>query len=257
MDADALTKLITLVKGQPSTTKTTSVSAEGMQAMLQNILQSTQGLAAVTQGQKSSGLYNSSVNTQMVNDLLTRASAQVAANNSTTTVKTAPQVNKSDLLTTLGLIGGKALLGPTLSMAAKKSGVSDLGQKLSDAIFGTDAAATVQSSAAPLDAILGTEGAGSTLASDIMGVGSDVASAAELGDVGASIAGAETGADVGTAAATGSSLLGAAGVAAGGAYGAEQVKLATSDTPTDSVDTFFPGVGQALSSVGDVLKSLF
>lgn len=66
----------------PSTTTTKSdITSEGMQAMLNSILSGTsgiQGLAQLSQGQKVAGLYNSTVNQQIVNDLLTRASGEVA-----------------------------------------------------------------------------------------------------------------------------------------------------------------------------------
>lgn len=87
----SLPALAGLFTGKSSTT-TEGTDAAGQAAMLQQLLGGTQGLAAVTGGQHSAGLYNSSVNTQLTNDLLTRATAQVAAANKTTTTTQAPQL---------------------------------------------------------------------------------------------------------------------------------------------------------------------
>lgn len=132
--------LLSLFKGnsQSSTTKS-NLTKEGAQAYIQQILESTQGLAAVSSGQKSAGLYNSTVNTQLTNDLLSRVSAAVAREQagSTTTTKTGAKLGGSDLLSMFALKAGSSLLGPTVKKGIAKSGVDELGTKLSDAIFGT------------------------------------------------------------------------------------------------------------------------
>lgn len=97
--------LVNLFQPQSSTTSE-SISQDGMNAMLQNILGSTNGLASVAGAEHSAGLYNSSVNTQLTNDLLTRAAGQVAqANKTTTTTKAAPLSASK----TAGLASGGAL----------------------------------------------------------------------------------------------------------------------------------------------------
>ncbi len=62
-----------------TTKETEEVSAEKAMALLSRVLGSTQGLAAIAQGEKQSGLYNSTVNQQLTNDLLARVSGEVAA----------------------------------------------------------------------------------------------------------------------------------------------------------------------------------
>ena len=82
--------LLGLLQNKKSTTtSSSSVSSDSMNAMLQKILEGTQGLAAVSSGQRSAGGYNSTVNTQLTNDLLTRASGEVLSQNRSTTQTTA------------------------------------------------------------------------------------------------------------------------------------------------------------------------
>lgn len=72
--------------GTATRTEQNTISKEGMDAALANIIGGTNGLAAVSGGQRSAGGYNSSVNTLLTNDLLTRAAGQVAQANSTKTI---------------------------------------------------------------------------------------------------------------------------------------------------------------------------
>lgn len=138
---DMLTQLLTTFKGGPTTTQTSSeqVSNDKATAYLQQLLGGTSGLAAVSSGQKSAGMYNSTVNQQLTNDLLARTSAQTAALSSTktSTSQVGPQANP---LATIGMmLGGQVaskLAGPALTTAKKKLGLDDLGQKISDSIFG-------------------------------------------------------------------------------------------------------------------------
>lgn len=62
-----------------TTTDTEEVSPEKAMALLQQVLGGVQGLSAVSGGQKASGMYGSTVNQQLVNDLLARSTADVAA----------------------------------------------------------------------------------------------------------------------------------------------------------------------------------
>jgi hypothetical protein len=122
-----------LFNGTESTTKTSGgtvtqgldISQQGVDKMIQDILASTQGLAAVSQGQRGAGIYNSSTNQQLTNDLLDRTTASVARDTAKsvqttsggqTTVQQAP---KLDLATTLlttgaGVIGKKILDSGTI-----------------------------------------------------------------------------------------------------------------------------------------------
>lgn len=189
-----LTSLINLFKGQ---TTTSGTSTEGVNALLQNILSGTQGLSAVSSGAKTAGGYNSSAQTLLTNDFLTRAAAK-AATSQTTTTKRAP-IGGKDILTAAALFGGKSLLGPTLKAGAKKLGVGsldDAGQKLAGAIFGgaSGTGASMALGSTPGDAFMpgGTFGDafmpamegifGGVEALDLASSVGDVASLAEFGD---------------------------------------------------------------------------
>lgn len=81
-----------------TTTNSEEVSPEKAMALLQQLLGSVQGLAQVSSGQKISGMYDSTTNQQLTNDLLARSTADVAALSS---VKTQTQTGTiSDSQTT-------------------------------------------------------------------------------------------------------------------------------------------------------------
>lgn len=189
-----LTSLINLFKGQ---TTTSGTSTEGVNALLQNILSGTQGLSAVSSGAKTAGGYNSSAQALLTNDFLTRAAAQ-AATSQTTTTKKAP-IGGKDILTAAALFGGKSLLGPTVKAGAKKLGVGsldDVGQKLAGSIFGgaSGTGASMALGSIPGDAFMpgGTFGDafmpamegifGGAEALDLATSAGDVASLAQFGD---------------------------------------------------------------------------
>lgn len=62
-----------------TTVNTEEVSSEKAAALLQQLLGSIQGLAAVSSGQKATGMYDSTTSSQLTNDLLARSTADVAA----------------------------------------------------------------------------------------------------------------------------------------------------------------------------------
>jgi hypothetical protein len=73
--------------GNTSVVKTDQgISQDSMNAMLQQILSGTNGLASVAGGQRSAGGYSSTTNQMLVNDLLTRSASQVAQQNQSKTV---------------------------------------------------------------------------------------------------------------------------------------------------------------------------
>jgi len=75
--------------GSSTQTSGKNLDEKTLASMLQSALESNQGLAAVTQGQKGAGLYNSSTNRLLANDLLSRLTARVAEAGATeTTTKT-------------------------------------------------------------------------------------------------------------------------------------------------------------------------
>lgn len=198
MAASSLDNLISLlgnVKGTSSTsTSQSNISAAGMQALLKQAFESNQGLATVAGGQKSAGLYNSTVNQQLTNDLLTRTAGEVAklSAGTTTTTKTAPKLAPKDILGLVALSGAKNLLGPTISGIGKKLGVdsaSDLGNQLASALGLADTVAPTAGAAidplvdAGLSSAVDSFGTGS-LADLFSNFGSSVAS-----DLGSSVAG--------------------------------------------------------------------
>lgn len=75
----------TTAGGTKTETTNESISQDGMNEMLKSALANTQGLAAISSGQRIAGGYGSSVNTMLTNDLLTRTASQIAQNNKTTT----------------------------------------------------------------------------------------------------------------------------------------------------------------------------
>ena len=96
---DALASLMQMFQGTKSTTttsgggtggftetKSSSLKEEDLANLLKTALESNQGLAAVTQGQRAAGMYNSSTNKLMTNDLLARLTAQAAQQGASQTV---------------------------------------------------------------------------------------------------------------------------------------------------------------------------
>jgi len=125
-----LTSLLGMVKGKSSTTTTSSnISDEGVNALIQQILGGSQGLAAVAGGQKSAGLYNSTVNQQLTNDLITRTAGEVAKTKAGTTTKTTspPQISGGNILSLLTSLGA----GKLITAGGKKVASSPLGQTVS------------------------------------------------------------------------------------------------------------------------------
>lgn len=128
-----INNLLALISGKPGSTTTSSqttkgnISQEGVNSLIQQILQGTQGLGAVTSGERSSGLYNSTTNQQLVNDLLARTTAAVAekqagtTTTSTQTTKNAPGISKGAQSAIIPLLALKALSGSQTGKAAGKA----------------------------------------------------------------------------------------------------------------------------------------
>ena len=139
---DTLTQILQTLKGGPKTTTTSGevVSQDKANALLQQILESTGGLAAVSGGQKGAGLYNSSTNRLLTNDLLARSTANVAALSSQKTQTTQVGAQPGALGSAVSLLGS-SLLKPTITAGLKKAGIDVGGFKtpgdyIADAIFG-------------------------------------------------------------------------------------------------------------------------
>lgn len=92
--------LLTLLSGNSGKTKTvesggttttqTKLNPNDVMSIIKGVLGSTNGLAAVSSGQHAAGLYNSTVQTQLVNDLLSRVSTDVAAKAAPTVTSKSP-----------------------------------------------------------------------------------------------------------------------------------------------------------------------
>jgi len=121
----SLQELYNLISGTETstsggtTTTTESISQEGMNSMLQSALANTNGLAAVSSGQRSAGGYGSTVNQMLTNDLLTRTASQIAQSNKTTTQTKAPTTT-----TTGGITANGAT--KSLSFVAGMQGLQEL-----------------------------------------------------------------------------------------------------------------------------------
>jgi hypothetical protein len=139
------------------------ISQESMNAMLQQILSGTQGLASVAQGQRTAGGYSSATNQMLINDLMTRSASQVAQANQSKTVTTvegpktvtvAPKTvsvggaTVEGVAKTAGTLGGLQLLANTLGnvdTVGKSSTAKGIKNWLSNIIGGnsSDASETV------------------------------------------------------------------------------------------------------------------
>lgn len=74
----------TVTTGDKTTTSQEIASPEAIQNLIQQMLQGNSGLAQIAQGEKGAGLYNTSTNQQLMNDLMSRAAAAGAALNKKT-----------------------------------------------------------------------------------------------------------------------------------------------------------------------------
>lgn len=117
-----------LTGGKSSTTTTTkNVSQDAINAAIKKQLEGTQGLASITGGERAAGLYNSTVATQLVNDLMTRAASEAASQSTSTTQKvTGGSGGGQQALTGLGLL---ALTDADMRKTAKE-GIASLADVL-------------------------------------------------------------------------------------------------------------------------------
>lgn len=161
-----LDQLLTLFTGSGKTTQTQTttpnISKAGVDALIQQILESNQGLGAVASGQKSAGLYNSSTNQMLLNDLVARTGAETAkATSGTTTTSTSKTAGKADPMAMLALMGGKKLLNSgTIDPILKSLGIGGASAGAADALgavtFGADAGAAAVSLADSLGVSMGS-----------------------------------------------------------------------------------------------------
>lgn len=148
-DILSLLNLFTSKSGTTSGTQTqttkSDISKEGMDALLRQILESDKGVASIVSGERKAGIYNSSVNQQLLGDFLSRAAGELAVKQAgTTTTSSSSQSQKTDPtldpLKTAGIALGASLLGPSVSRgltaAGIEGGIGGLGKSLADLIFG-------------------------------------------------------------------------------------------------------------------------
>ena len=124
MGLEAVTDLIKLFTGNSggsNTTTTTSgrigtkqtmISSELATQMLQNALESNQGLAAIAQGQAGAGMYNSTTNKLLTNDLLARLTANIAEKAAPTVESISPTTQTVKVANTVPSLKGQV---PTLA----------------------------------------------------------------------------------------------------------------------------------------------
>lgn len=181
-----LTTLAQLFRGTPgsqdttTTTETTGLSEEGMLALIKSILESDKGLASVTQGQKGAGLYDSTTQKLLINDLLTRAAGEAARTRTTRTGSSVTNrgATKPVINPTAGL--GAALLGQLISPQGRKD-LADIlasGKKIltggntttTPAKTGTTQQPTVRGGGAPIPAAAIKELLSPSFPSALMGI---------------------------------------------------------------------------------------
>ena len=130
-----IANVLAMLKGSKTTQTTGSnISSQGMQALLDQMLASSQGLGAISGQQKAAGMYGSTVNKMQMADFMTRAAGQLEAQRAgtTTTTKTPSKVSGKELLTLMALQGGNKLLGPTFKGIGKKIEDQGYGEKIAD-----------------------------------------------------------------------------------------------------------------------------
>lgn len=159
---DLLSEKKTKSKSSGGTTTQTSgldISAEGRNKMIEDALASNSGLAETTSGKNRAGLYNSSTNQLLVNDLLDRVSASVDRDTAkqTTTTVSSPTTQTQVTPARIGL--GDAALGIGGAVAAKKlyDIFSDTGSAGTVLNAGTEALSSVLSSSIGDTASLGLD----------------------------------------------------------------------------------------------------
>ena len=151
MGLEAVTDLIKLFTGNSggsNTTTTTSgrigtkqtmISSELATRMLQNALESNQGLAAIAQGQAGAGMYNSTTNKLLTNDLLARLTANIAEKAAPTVESISPTTQTVKVANTVPSLKGQVptltalTLGkPLLDKVGKVKSIYDVVNTISD-----------------------------------------------------------------------------------------------------------------------------
>lgn len=106
------------------------LSDEAVNGLVQKILEGTNGLASVSSGQKNAGLYNSSTNQLLTNDLLARTASNVAIARAPTVntigaSSTSTDIGPSNTITNIG--GSTTTTGPSSTATNNVIGPSTVG----------------------------------------------------------------------------------------------------------------------------------
>jgi hypothetical protein len=115
------------------------ITQEGINKIVSDILSGTNGLASVASGQKGAGLYNSSTNQQLVNDLLSRTSGEAAKLSAKTVTNTTstPETVSANTVVPAQMNAGSALLSTAAAFGANAINKKyDITGKATDAIGG-------------------------------------------------------------------------------------------------------------------------
>lgn len=172
---DALKSLATLFSGNKSTrttsggsqtqTTSTDIDQETINKLLQSALEGNAGLAAVSQGQKGAGMYNSSTNRLLTNDLVSRLTSQVAAQTAskTTTTTSAPMkevtqgagLNQADSLTKL--VAGLSAYQKLGGIKGIKGSINDATDELSSMFWPDNSISSMQTQGFDFTSPIGSE----------------------------------------------------------------------------------------------------
>ena len=233
-DVQAFQSLLGLVKNPTTSTSTTpNISAAGIQQLLSQIMGGSQGLASVASGQKASGLYNSSSNQLLINDLLTRTAGEVGKQTAgtTTTQKQNTALSGQNLLNSILAYSGGRILGPSLKKVGNP--LDTLGTKLADSLG-------LGSSSSPAGA-----GAGASAGTAGMISAADAGLGAADTSMGAATLGAAAGESMLGAGAADAAMAsyGAAGAGAGLGLAGAAGELGTAATAAEGA-----GLGDALAT---------
>ena len=171
-------EIYNLFKGSKPTTATrttqTQLSPDATQAMLQQILESQQGLANVAAGQKGRGLYNSSTNQMLTNKLLSDTAAKVSLAGAPTVVTDVQSGGGGGI--DKGMLAGYAGLKLLTSDTGKKATKSVVDYLFGDSGAGQAAAPVATSVGSMLGTISGGGLTGGAADSTSGAVGSAIGS---------------------------------------------------------------------------------
>lgn len=141
LDIAGIVNLFTGKSGTTTSSTQSNISKEGMDRLLQQILESDQGIASILTAPKKSGIYNASTTQQLLGDFAARAAGELEAKRAGTTQTTStssdPTLNPGK---TAGLLLASQLLGPTIGRGLESVGVTGgiggVGRSIADLLLG-------------------------------------------------------------------------------------------------------------------------